>query len=277
MQVDLHTHTRSSDGSLTPAELVMRAENFQLSHLAITDHDTTSGLDEAHKAAGNRLTIINGVEISTGWHSFDIHIVGLGFNLIDDGLQAGLVEQRLKRDLRAREMGVRLASNGIDGVYARAVELADGASVTRAHVARVLLERNLASSFPKVFDKYLSKGNKGYVPNQWMNIAEAIVLIHQAGGVAVLAHPTHYQLSNKWLRKLVAEFALAGGDAIEIGMPQLKPDLRKWLAQLAAEHQLLASVGSDFHAPSPWRDLGKDLGLPEGCQSLFERLGIGES
>lgn len=274
MRIDLHSHSRASDGLLTPKELALRAEVMQISHLALTDHDTTAGLSEARASVKGPLQIINGVEISTAWHSFEIHVVGLGFDLEQPMLQAGLQEQRLKRDERAQEIGRRLARKGIEGVYERALQLADGSAVTRAHIARVLLERKLVETFPKVFDKYLTRGNPGYVPNQWMSMAAAIDLIQQAGGLAVLAHPTHYQLSNKWLRKLVAEFAEAGGRGIEIGVPQQKRDQKLWLAKLANEHQLLASVGSDFHGPSPWRELGKDLALPECSEPIFEALGI---
>jgi predicted metal-dependent phosphoesterase TrpH len=276
MRVDLHTHSRASDGSLTPQELILRAQVKQITHLALTDHDTTAGLADARVAAGDRLMLINGVEISTGWHSFDIHIVGLGFDIDNAPLQEALSVQREKREERGREMGSRLARKGIEGVYERARELAADAAVTRAHMARVLVERQLVSTFPKVFDKYLSRGNLGYVPNQWMTIEEAVALLQGAGGLAVLAHPTHYQLSNKWLRKLIDEFAAAGGDALEIGMPQVKREHRLWLADLAEKHQLLGSVGSDFHAPSPWRELGKDLDVPDHCRLIFERLGIVE-
>lgn len=271
MRIDLHCHTLASDGALSAEELVLRAENFQLEYLAITDHDTVASLESAQRAA-NRVKIINGVEISTGWHSFDIHIVGLGFDRENPILLEALAEQREKREERAQEISRRLEKCGLAPVYEAAVEMAQGGAVTRWHIANVLVERRDVETFPRVFQKYMTRGKPGYVPNQWMSIEEAVALIHQAGGVAVLAHPLSYQLSNKWIRRLVSEFATVGGDAVEIGMPQMKPDHQKWLVELALNHQLKASVGSDFHRPNPWRELGRYLALPEQVSPIWEQL-----
>ena len=270
MRFDLHCHTTASDGGLSPKELVMRAENMQVDVLAITDHDTTAGIEQA-QASAKHLQVIPGTEISCAWHAFDIHVVGLNLDIAHQGLQQQLSLQREKRELRAQEMGRRLAKAGIDGVYQQAKQLAGSAPITRSHFANVLVERGLATSFNKVFDKYLSRGNIGYVPNNWMNIGEAIETIHQAKGFAVLAHPTHYDLSNKWIRKLVSEFAELGGDAIEVAMPQMSKDQQQWLASLAQQHQLCASQGSDFHHPSTWRELGRGLQLPDQCQPIWLR------
>ncbi|MGY5452963.1 RNase RNM [Agarivorans sp. MS3-6] len=270
MRFDLHCHTTASDGGLSPKEIVMRAENMQVDVLAITDHDTTAGVAEA-QANAKHLQIIAGTEISTAWHAFDIHVVGLNLDTSHQGLQDNLLQQRDKREIRALEMSRRLDKVGIVDVYTQAKQLAGSAPLTRSHFAKVLIERGVAANFNKVFDKYLSRGNTGYVPNNWMSIGEAVAVIQQAGGVAVLAHPTHYELSNKWVRKLIAEFAEAGGDGIEIAMPQISKDQLSWLADLAEQHQLSASQGSDFHHPSPWRELGRGLHLPEKCQPIWQR------
>ncbi|WP_026972320.1 PHP domain-containing protein [Aliagarivorans marinus] len=269
MLIDLHSHTTASDGGLTPQELVFRAENKQLALLAITDHDTTDGVALAQKTA-SKLTIVPGTEISTAWHAFDIHIVGLNIDLDNAVLQAALTEQREKREQRAVEMGRRLAKAGYPDVYEEAKQVAGSAPVTRSHFAKVLVRRGVADNPAKVFDKFLRRGNTGYVPNNWMSIAEAVKVIQQAGGQAVLAHPTNYRLSNKWLRKLVAEFASAGGDAIEVAAPQLNREVQQFVADLAEEHGLLASQGTDFHHPSAWRELGRGLHLPQKCQPIWQ-------
>ncbi|WP_163135129.1 PHP domain-containing protein [Agarivorans sp. Alg241-V36] len=270
MRFDLHCHTTASDGGLSPTEIVMRAENMQVDVLAITDHDTTAGIAEA-QASAKHLQIITGTEISTAWHAFDIHIVGLNLDITHQGLQEQLLEQRDKREVRAKEMSRRLAKAGIDNVYEDAKQIAGSAPITRSHFAKVLVERGIAANFNKVFDKYLSRGNTGYVPNNWMSMGDAIDIIHQAGGVAVLAHPTHYDLSNKWVRKLLAEFAELGGDGVEVAMPQMSKDQLQWLAELAEQNGLAASQGSDFHHPSPWRELGRGLQLPEKCQAIWQQ------
>lgn len=275
MRIDLHCHTTISDGELTPDELVIRAENHQLDYLAITDHDSTDALVQAKaKAKVNRLFVINGVEISTNWEGFDIHIVGLNFQLTDPRLQQALVIQRQKRDTRAQEISRRLTKKGLEPVYDRAHELARNGCITRAHIAQVILERGIVDRFDKVFQKFLGRGKPGYVSNQWMLMEQAVQLIHQAGGVAVLAHPLQYQLSNKWLRRLVGEFADARGDALEIGVPQIKPDHQRWLSSLAIEHCLAGSVGSDFHRPARWRELGRYQPLPENVTPIWEKFSL---
>ncbi|CAG9001525.1 MAG: 5'-3' exoribonuclease [Candidatus Celerinatantimonas neptuna] len=273
MRIDLHCHTTISDGELTPEELVVRAENHQLDYLAITDHDSTDALAVA-KAMAKRLLIINGVEISTDWEGFEIHVVGLNFMISNQQLQQSLVVQRQKRNDRAYEISCRLSKIGIEPVYERVLEMAKGGCITRAHIAKVIVERGIVGSFDKVFQKFMSRGKPGYVPNRWMSTEQAIQLIHQAGGVAVLAHPLQYQLSNKWLRRLIGEFAEAGGDALEIGVSQIKPDHQRWLSELAIGHYLAGSVGSDFHRPTRWRELGRYLPLPENIIPIWEKFSL---
>ncbi|TKB49981.1 PHP domain-containing protein [Ferrimonas sediminicola] len=276
MKFDFHSHTTASDGTLTPSELVGRALNQQVDVLAITDHDTTAGLAEAREAAkGRGLTLINGVEISTKWHSFDIHIVGLGFDANNTELQALLDQQRRRRDLRAREMGNRLARKGIPGVWEEAVRKANGATVGRGHFSRVLLERGLVTTQQQAFDKYLGRGKPGYVPNDWCDIATAVSTIQGAGGLAVLAHPGRYQLSNKWLRRLLTLFSEVGGDAMEVVLCQQPQNERSFLGQLCREHRLLASVGSDFHQPGRWVELGRHLQLPD-LPGVWQKLCQGQ-
>lgn len=271
MKIDLHCHTLASDGVLSPQELVLRAENMQIDYLAITDHDTTTAVASARELA-SRVKIINGVEISTTWQGFDIHIVGLWFDLTDQAMQNALNVQRETRSWRAQEISDRLCKRGLDPVYQDAARLANGGAITRAHIAQVLINRGVEDSFVKVFNKYMTRGKPGYVPSPWMSIAQAVKLLHGAGGLAVLAHPLSYQLSNKWLRRLVNDFAQYRGDGIEIGMPQIKPDHQRWLVTLAQEYQLLASVGSDFHKPMPWRELGRYLALPDNILPIWHQI-----
>lgn len=274
MKFDFHSHTKASDGDLTPTELVLRACNQGVDVLAITDHDTTAGLAEALEVAKDKpLTLINGVEISTRWHSFDIHVVGLGIDTENQALQTLLAGQRQQRVIRAEEIGARLAKRGIEGVYEAACQKAGAAAVGRGHFAKVLLDRGLVNTQQAAFDKYLGKGNAGYVPNNWCDIETAVAHIHQAGGIAVLAHPARYRLSNKWLRKLITLFSEVGGDAMEVVLCQQAPHERAFLQTLCEQYQLLASVGSDFHTPGRWIELGRHLHLPE-IPGVWQRLGL---
>ena len=271
--IDLHCHTTASDGQLTPAQIVARAKEQGVDVLAITDHDTVAGLAEAH--AYNQqlpapLTLVNGVEISTRWHAYDIHIVGLGFDAENPELLAFMENQRELRDARAQEIGVRLEKAGIAGAYEGAKALAGDAAISRAHYARFLVEQGVVADVAKVFKRFLARGKTGYVPNNWQDMATAIALIHRAGGVAVLAHPSGYQLSTKWLKRLVNDFAEAGGTSIEVVLGQQSPDDLVQLGALANQRGLYASVGSDFHFPGRWLELGRNLTRPKGLQWVWQ-------
>jgi predicted metal-dependent phosphoesterase TrpH len=266
MKIDLHSHTHYSDGHLSPKELIDRAHNMQVNVLAITDHDTVDGIQEAmdYQSGQKRsMQIMSGVEISTSWHNFDIHILGLNVDHKNEQFLARLDQQSKERDRRAQQMSDKLAKVGIENVFEDAKTLAGKGQITRAHFARVLVERRVVKDFEAVFKKYLGKGKKAHVKPQWIVIEEAVTWIQDAGGKAVLAHPGHYDMTTKWLKRLVEEFANAGGDGMEVVHSHLTPERKKMLADMASEHNLQASSGSDFHYPNRWTELGKNLKLPE--------------
>ncbi len=142
--------------------------------------------------------------------------------------------------------------------------------MTRGHFARFLVECGKASSMADVFKKYLARGKTGYVSPQWCTIEQAIDVIHHSGGKAVLAHPGRYNLSAKWLKRLVAHFAEHHGDAMEVAQCQQSPNERTQLTTLARQHHLWASQGSDFHQPCPWIELGRKLWLPAGVEGVWQ-------
>ncbi len=273
MITDLHSHTVFSDGKLTPQALIDRALERRISRLAITDHDTTDALAVARAhIADNQLPLelVPGVEISCQWGAREVHVVGLWVDEHCPALQALLAQQKQRRQERAIEIGRRLEKAKIPGALEGARRHAGNAAITRAHFAQFLVEQGKAKTLGAVFKKYLSRGNTGYVPPNWVALPQAIAVIHQAGGKAVLAHPGRYQLSSKWLRKLVGEFAEAGGDAMEVAQCQQPQNERRFLADLAAEQGLKASQGSDFHFPSPFAELGRNLYLPAGALPVWE-------
>ncbi|WP_192021225.1 RNase RNM [Shewanella sp. WPAGA9] len=270
---DLHSHTTASDGVLTPSELVERAIEKGVQMLSITDHDTVAGLAEAHQFNQQHKTplqLIDGVEISTRWNNFDIHIVGLNMDKENSILLNFLTRQRELREERAQEIGNRLAKAGIEGAYDGAKKFAAGAAISRGHYARWLAENGYAKDMPSVFKRYLARGKTGYVPNNWADMANAIDIIHQTGGVAVLAHPSGYKLSAKWLKRLVREYKEAGGDAMEVVLGQQSIDDRANLVALSHLNNLAGSIGSDFHFPSNWIELGKNLFQPAGVQWVWQ-------
>ncbi|TQI80700.1 hypothetical protein FHU10_4423 [Serratia fonticola] len=269
---DLHSHTTASDGYLTPTQLVHRAVEMRVGVLAITDHDTTDGLAEAAAAIADLalpLQLVDGVEISTLWENHEIHIVGLGMDIEHPALRQLLAEQTERRHLRAQEIGVRLAKARIPDAYDGAQKLAGTGAVTRGHFARYLVQTGVADNLAQVFKKYLAKGKTGYVPPQWCTIEQAIDVIHQSGGQAVMAHPGRYDLTAKWLKRLLTYFAENGGDAMEVAQCQQAPHERSLLVKYAQEYRLLASQGSDFHQPCSWIELGRKLWLPGGVEPVW--------
>ncbi|MGR7921776.1 RNase RNM [Zobellella denitrificans] len=273
MRIDLHCHSTASDGRLSPTELLARAAAQEVEVLALTDHDTVAGLIEARQAAElHGIRLVDGVEISALWEHKEIHVVGLAIDPLHDGLGLLLAAQQRRREARARLMAERLEKARFPGAYEGARAIAGEAPITRTHMAQWLLEQGAADSMGKVFQKFLSRGNTGYAPPDWCSLAEAVSTIQQAGGVAVLAHPTRYDLSNKWVKKLLAAFAEAGGDAMEVSMAQQSPQERANLGQWSKDFGLAASVGSDFHYPSHWRELGRQLWLPKEASPVWERF-----
>lgn len=270
---DLHSLTTASDGCLTPEALVHRAVEMRVGTLAITDHDTTAAIAPAREEisrSGLALNLIPGVEISTVWENHEIHIVGLNIDITHPLMCEFLAQQTERRNQRAQLIAERLEKAQIPGALEGAQQLAQGGAVTRGHFARFLVECGKASSMADVFKKYLARGKTGYVPPQWCTIEQAIDVIHHSGGKAVLAHPGRYNLSAKWLKRLVAHFAEHHGDAMEVAQCQQSPNERTQLATLARQHHLWASQGSDFHQPCPWIELGRKLWLPAGVEGVWQ-------
>ncbi|CAK0782119.1 RNA/ssDNA 5'-_3' exonuclease [Gammaproteobacteria bacterium] len=269
---DLHTHSTASDGTLSPLQLVERARAVGLEGLALTDHDTTDGLDEASAAAREAgMEWIPGIELSVTWSQGTVHVVGLGLGEDRVDLEAGLGEIRRFRDWRAEEIGRRLSREGISGAFEGARALSQGRLIGRSHFARYLVARGLARDERHVFQAYLTRGKPGYVPGQWASLADAVGWIHAAGGQAVLAHPARYDLTLGRLKQLIGEFRELGGEALEVVSGSHSPQDRDRVALLAREFRLMASVGSDFHGPQiPWLALGHLPPLPKGCEPLWQ-------
>lgn len=269
---DLHTHSTASDGVLSPSELVKRAATAGIYGLALTDHDTIDGLDEAELAAGQvGVKWIPGVEISVTWNFQTIHIVGLWINLRSPELIQGLTKLREFRVWRAEEIGRRLAKSNIPNAFIGACKLADGKVLTRTHFAKFLIQQGFATNEQKVFESFLTSGKPGYVTDQWATMDEAINWIKLANGKAVLAHPSRYKLTYKNLRRLISVFKETGGLGLEVISRSHTPENVATIARLANEFELLSSIGSDFHNPYNRRDvLGQLPNLPLECTPIWQ-------
>ena len=273
MKYDLHCHSTVSDGVLTPAELMRHAASRRIDVLALTDHDTVDGLALARQtidADQLPLQLVAGVEISTAWHDFEIHVVGLAIQDQCPQLLQRLQSQQERRLERAREMARRLTKHQVPDCFDAVLKLADGGAVTRNHFARHLVSIGKAANVGQVFKHYLARGKAGYVPNNWVDMAQAVQWIHDAGGIAVLAHPLKYNLSGKWLRRLATEFREAGGDAIEVVSCQMTPVQKREVWALAQPLGLVASQGSDFHQVTTWNDLGRGLYMTDDINTVWQ-------
>lgn len=270
MIYDLHSHSTASDGVLSPSELVLRAVEKGIDVLALTDHDTLGGIEEAKKAAENQpLTLIAGVEISVLWEGKSIHLAALNVDEHSPALVKLLEKQTALREQRAIEIGEKLAKCGIPNAYQGAKALASG-EVTRAHYGRFLVSQGIVKNDEQAFNRYLKNGKPAYVKPNWCSIAEAVEATHQAGGMICIAHPLRYQMTGRWIRRLITDFKQAGGDGIEVAGCGQSPDQRQQLVRWANEFDLLASVGSDFHYPTGWIELGRGLELPSDCRPVWE-------
>jgi 3',5'-nucleoside bisphosphate phosphatase len=271
MSPDLHTHSRASDGTLPPAELVARASAAGVEVLALTDHDTIDGLTEAvAAAAATGITLVSGAELSVTWGGRTIHVVGLHLDPGCAELGLGLKRIITFRDWRATEIGRRLERHGIPDTYSAARALAGGCLVGRSHFARVLVHRGLAQSERDVFKHFLVQGKPGHVPGDWATLEDALGWIRAAGGQAVIAHPARYGLTRTKLRRLLGEFRELGGAALEVVCGSHSKDDALVFARHARENGLLSSSGSDYHGPeSPWLDLGRLPPLPDGCTPIW--------
>lgn len=272
MIYDLHSHSTASDGLLTPTELVLRAVEQKIDVLALTDHDTVAGVKEAKYAAENQpIRLISGVEISIQWQEKSIHLAALNVDEDNLALQALLAQQGQCRELRAREIGEKLAKVGIPNAYEGAKQLASG-EVTRAHYGRFLVNNGYVKNDEQAFRRYLGMGKPAYVKPNWCDMQTAIDITHQAGGLICVAHPLRYKMTGRWIRKLLEEFKQRGGDGVEVAGCGQTPDQRQLLARWANEYRLLASVGSDFHYPTGWIELGKNLQLPQSVTPIWEHF-----
>lgn len=268
---DLHAHSTASDGTLAPAAVVARASAQGVEVLALTDHDTTSGLGEAATAAVQRgIQLVAGVEVSALWLGTTVHIVGLGIDPDHPPLRSGLAGLRAERDRRAEAMAASLAKAGIPDALEGAAAYAAGPILSRTHFARFLVEQGHAKDTRQVFKRFLVRGRPGFVAGQWASLDEAVGWITGSGGQAVVAHPARYQLTGARLDRLLTAFRDCGGAGMEVVSGSQNADENRVMAVRAQRLGLLASVGSDFHGPeNPWVELGRCDPLPPGVEPIW--------
>jgi predicted metal-dependent phosphoesterase TrpH len=245
--------------------LVRRASTSGLHVLALTDHDTIAGLDEARVAAAETgIRLVPGVEISASWRGQAIHVLGLWIDPAGRRLRERLDSQAERRRARMRAICARLAKLGLPGAeLLAAVEAAPGVP-TRTHLAEALRAGGHVERTDDAFRKYLGRGKAAHLAAEWPPLGEVVEWIREAGGVASLAHPARYALSGGARRQLLADFAASGGGALEVVAGGNGAQHVEASAVLAVKFGLQGSVGSDFHNPQQiWNPLGRSLKLPD--------------
>lgn len=276
MTIDLHTHTTASDGTDRPAELVAKAAVAGLDVLAITDHDTTGGWDEARAAVPAGLTLVTGTEFSCaytdgGGHRISLHLLGYLFDPDHDGLRAERARLRVSRLGRGRAIVDNLAADGVAVTWNRVVEVARGGAVGRPHIARVLVENGVIGSVDEAFETFLSAQSKYYVSKADSDVFDAIALVRDAGGVTVFAHPLARRRGAVVGEDVIAAMAAAGVHGIEVDHPDHAAEDRVRLAGLAADLGLVATGSSDYHGTNKAITLGMCRTPRAAYDALFDR------
>ena len=261
-RIDLHVHTTASDGTVSPAGAVKLAHETRLAAIAITDHDTVSGYAEAAEAGEKYgVEVVPGIEISTKYGRA-VHILGYYIDPNSEKIAPVLDWVVHDRDERNRKMAELMAADGLPVSYEE-MHRRFGAVIGRPHFAEVLVELGLAKDVRDAFDRYVEKGQKYYLPRNFLSIERSIDIICQAGGVAVLAHPFQYKLDDAGLRELIEHCMESGLRGMECRYSGYSREQCKYLGHLAEEYGLIKTGGSDFHG-----EVKKHISLGIGTGSL---------
>jgi len=275
-KIDLHCHSYESDGELSPASLVERAAGNGVQVLALTDHDTVSGIAEATSKANELgVRLINGIELSCVWRKFTIHILGLNFSMDNEVMSLVQKQQMDARLSRAELIAEKLIKKGLPDVLARACALSRNGVPGRPHFAQALIEQGAVKDFGEAFKKYLGAGKVGDVRDVWPELSQVLTWIQDAQGSAVIAHPRKYNMTLTKLREMIVEFKAGGGSGIEVITSGQKQGEIGMLSDLCQRFELLGSVGSDFHTSKyPWAELGRIPALPDSVKPVWGAWGL---
>jgi hypothetical protein len=274
-KIDLHVHTTASDGALRPSDVVRLASRKNLKAIAITDHDSIDGIEEAQKA-GNQLSVevIPGIEISANFRNGSLHLLGY---FIETGgtLASKLTRLKQARSERNPQIVDKLNRLGLRLSYPDVLEASGGGQVGRPHFAQVLVDRGYVRSINEAFDRYLAKGAPAYVDKYRFEVHEAIDVVLEAGGVPVLAHPRTLNCSLKDLERFVTALTHRGLMGIEVFYPEHSAEQMRQYGRLAEKLGLIQTGGSDFHgAPIKTTELGfigEGISLPYSMVRVLKK------
>jgi 3',5'-nucleoside bisphosphate phosphatase len=246
--IDLHTHTDRSDGTFAPAELIRLAAERGLDVVAVTDHDTTEGLDEA-LAAGSELgvEVVPGVELSAEYEGASIHVLCYWMDVVDGALQEELRRLRDERFRRGELMVEKLRELGLPIEFERVRQIAKGGNIVRPHLAQALVEAGHVESEEEAFDRWIADGRPAHVPKHALHPLDALGLIRGADGLCVLAHPGMWGDETSVPEELIEAMTRAGMAGLEVDHTDHDPEQRDHWRRLADRLGLIPTGGSDCH------------------------------
>jgi 3',5'-nucleoside bisphosphate phosphatase len=266
---DLHLHTIHSDGRRTPSEVVQRAAAARLDIISISDHDHLAGYEDALPVASELgITLVTGVELSVAWRGFDLHLLAWAFDPTSATLGHRLEQARTARERRGEQMVRKLAELGLPVTLEQVQKIQGGGSMGRPHIGQALIDIGACSSMRDAFDRYLSPGCPGFVPKEVLSLEEALGMIHDAGGVTAVAHPTVYPRHEL----VVPELLELGVDGVEILHPDVTPEWMRHYGRLCTGMGKMRTGGSDDHGFPERQKLGT-IRVPESwIVPIMERI-----
>ena len=260
MRIDLHTHSTASDGTLRPAELVLAAADAGLDVVALTDHDTTAGWDEAAAATPAGCTLVPGAELScvtrVDGRRISLHLLAYLFDRTEPTFAAARAHLRDSRLGRARRIVDHMTADGLPVTWAAVQDLSRGATVGRPHIARALVQAGAASTVDEAFARLLNSSSSYYVPKDDMDAFAAVRAVKAAGGVSVFAHPLARRRGPVVGDDVIVALAKAGLGGLEVDHTDQNDAERVHLRGLAADLHLVATGSSDFHGTNKTVPLG---------------------
>lgn len=269
--IDLHTHSTASDGNLSPQDLVLKAREKGITVLALTDHDTTAGLDEAASAALTQgITLVPGIELNISWPTGEFHLLGLGLTHIHPSLQAITTELKNQRTSRNSNIILKLQQAGFNISVEAIKKEFPQSTLGRPHIASYLVKTGFCKTIQEAFDKYLGKGRPYYIHRAGADLQQAIAAIKASGGVSVLAHPLSLYVSWGKIESVLGGLRESGVEGIEAYHPGARRPEGIRLEEMGRKLGFFITGGSDFHGEG----VRKDRKLGHGCngEKLPHRL-----
>lgn len=269
--IDLHTHSKVSDGILNPKDLIFYGASKGVSIMALTDHDTVDGLEEAQNAADEKgILFVPGVELNVEWPTGEFHLLGLGLNNISASLKDIIEKLQKGRENRNLEIVKKMQADGYDVCYDEIITMAGSSCIGRPHFAQYFIQKKLVKNRQQAFDKFLAKGRPYYVDRFGCNLQEAINAIQESNGAAVLAHPLSLYVSWGKIEGVLSELKELGVQGIEAFHPGARVSECKRLYELGKKLGFVITAGSDFHGEGVRAD--RHIGRTAGDEKIDEKF-----